>query len=232
MTLLGGLARERNEGDVMPKQKDLKRLVRTRMQKTGEAYTAARLQILKPKKSASEFAAVAGMSDASVRKATGRAWTEWVALLDAARSAEKPHRDIARYVSSLGTPSWWSQMVTVGYERIRGLRDRGQRRGGSYEASKSRTFAVPVSNLYAAFANARKRGRWLPVKVALRSSTPGKRMRFTWEDGTIVVFEFMAKGSAKSAVAVGHLKLPDKAAAQAMKKEWSAHFDRLGEFLS
>ena len=216
----------------MPKQKDLKRLVRTRMQKTGEAYTAARLHILKRKESAPDFAAVAGMSDASVRKATGRTWAQWVELLDGAKSAEKPHREIARHVSSLGTPSWWSQMVTVGYERVRGLRDRGQRRGGSYESSKSRTFAVPVSKLYEAFANARKRGRWLPVKVTLRSSTPGKRMRFTWGDGTIVVFEFMAKGSAKSAVAVGHLKLPDKAAADAMKKSWSERFDRLGEFLS
>jgi hypothetical protein len=31
----------------MPRQKDLKRLVRARMRKTGEAYTAARAQILK-----------------------------------------------------------------------------------------------------------------------------------------------------------------------------------------
>jgi hypothetical protein len=31
----------------MPTQKDLKRLVGSRMKKTGEAYTAARLQLLK-----------------------------------------------------------------------------------------------------------------------------------------------------------------------------------------
>ena len=31
----------------MPTQKDFKRLVRTRMAKTGEAYTAARAQLLK-----------------------------------------------------------------------------------------------------------------------------------------------------------------------------------------
>ena len=30
----------------MPRNKDLKRLVRARMQKTGEAYTAARAQIV------------------------------------------------------------------------------------------------------------------------------------------------------------------------------------------
>ena len=35
----------------MPRNKDLKRLVRARMKKTGEAYTSARAQILKKPKS-------------------------------------------------------------------------------------------------------------------------------------------------------------------------------------
>ena len=36
----------------MPTGKDLKRLVRARMKKTGESYTAARAQLLKKKKTA------------------------------------------------------------------------------------------------------------------------------------------------------------------------------------
>ena len=216
----------------MPKQKDLKRLIRTRMQKTGEAYTAARLRLLEKNEPTPSYAQVAGMSDASVSKATGRTWAQWVRALDAMGASEKPHREIAKRVSSLGAGSWWSQMVTVGYERIRGLRDRGQRRGGGYSASKSRTFPVPVGKLFQAFANAQTRRRWLPVKVAVRSATPPRRMRLTWDDGSIVAAEFMSKGSAKSAVAVGHEKLPDKAAAEAIKKAWTGHFDRLGLLLS
>jgi uncharacterized protein YndB with AHSA1/START domain len=215
----------------MPKQKDLKRLIRTRMKKTGEAYTAARLHLIR-KEPAPDYGAAAGLSDASVTKATGRTWAQWVALLDKAKAAEKPHPEIARFVSSLGTASWWTQMVTVGYERIRGLRERGQRRGGAHEASKSRTFHFPVGTLFDAFANDRRRRKWLPVKIVVRSATPKKRMRITWEDGTVVVLEFMSKGAAKSVVALAHQKLPDKAAAEAMKKAWSEHFDRLGEFLS
>ncbi len=57
-------------------------------------------------------------------------------------------------------------------------------------------------------------------------------MRMTWDDNTIVVFEFTAKGSAKSAVAVGHEKLRDKSAVEAIKKAWSGYFDRLGQLLS
>ncbi len=214
----------------MPKQKDLKRLIRTRMKKTGEAYTAARLHLVR-KETVPDYS-LAGLSDASVTKATGRSWAQWVAMLDKAKAAEKQHPEIARYVSSLGTPSWWTQMVTVGYERIRGLRERGQRRGGAHEASKSRTFNVSVEKLFAAFANARQRQKWLPVNIAVRSATPPKRMRITWEDDTVVVLEFMSKGAAKSVVALGHQKLRDKPAAEAMKKAWSQHLDRLGEFLS
>src|SRR5262249_51166769 len=133
----------------MPKQKDLKRLVRARMQKTGESYTAARRHIIRKAaptfvEPAKSYAGLAGMSDVSVAKKTGRTWAEWVRLLDKAGAAHKSHREIVEVVSSSGMPDWWAQMVTVGYERIRGLRARGQRRDGSYEATKSRTFAVPI----------------------------------------------------------------------------------------
>ena len=215
----------------MPKQKDLKRVVRSRMQKTGESYTAARLQVLKKKEVKTNYAELAGMSDASVEKQTGRDWAKWVTTLDAVRAAEKPHREIAAYVSSLGTPDWWSQTVTVGYERIRGLRDRGQRRGGGYEASKSRTFAVPVARLYAAFANARTRGRWLKTPVEVRSATPNKRMRLAWNDATTVEIGFVKKTDRKSSVAVSHQKLPNKSAAEKMKAWWGKRFDALSELL-
>jgi hypothetical protein len=216
----------------MPRQKDLKRLVRARMQKTGESYTAARLHVVRKKETAVNYAELAGMSDASVKKQTGRDWAEWVRVLDGINAAEKPHREIARYVSSIGTPDWWSQTVTVGYERIRGLRDRGQRRGGGYEASKSRTFAVPVSKLFDAFANARRRKRWLPDKVNVRSATPPKRMRIRMEDDTVVEIGFYPKGDAKSSVAIQHMKLPDKSSAQKMKAWWAERFDALAESLS
>src|SRR5215208_7845824 len=147
----------------MPKQKDLKRIVRARMEKTGESYTAARLQLVRKNQEEKNYAEVAGMSDAAVKTQTGRDWSAWLKVLDAAGAKAKPHREIAQYISSLGTPDWWTQMVTVGYERIRGLRDKGQRRGGGYEATKSRTFAVPVETLFDAFANTRRRRGWLPV---------------------------------------------------------------------
>jgi hypothetical protein len=216
----------------MPTQKDLKRLVRSRMRKTGESYTAARLQLLKTPEPAANYAETAGMSDAAVKKQTGRTWAEWVRALDSVSAAKKPHREIAEYVSSLGTPDWWSQMVTVGYERIRGLRDRGQRRGGGYEASKSRTFNVPVATLFDAFMNERMRKRWLSLAVAVRSARRPRRMRLALDDGTHVQVGFLEKGAAKSAVAIQHEKLANRSAVDAAKKAWGEHLDRLREVLS
>lgn len=247
----------------MPTQKDFKRLVRARMHKTGESYTAARLQLLRktikrtdvPRRGSPEptmrgtadlsrhrsrslmptpeadFALLAGMSDAALSTRTGRTWAEWVRLLDAAHADEKPHREIARYVSLLGTSSWWTQAVTVGYERIRGLRAKGQRRDGAYEVNKTRTFNVPVETLFDAFAKAGRRHRWLPVDVSIRSARPRNAIRLNWIDDTRVTIGFLSKGAAKSVVTVQHEKLLDKATADAMKKAWTEHLDRLGQLL-
>lgn len=91
------------------------------------------------------------MSNAAVEKATGRTWAEWVAILDKAGAAKMDHGPITAIVAKHDAGNWWTQMVTVGYERIRGLRGRGQRRSGAWEAAKNRTFNVPVETLFSAF---------------------------------------------------------------------------------
>ncbi len=178
------------------------------------------------------YATLAGMSDASVKEATGCTWDRWVRTLDRAGAAEKSHREIAKLVAFYKTSRWWTQMVTVGYERIRGLRDRGQQRGGGYRASKSRTFDAPLARVYEAFENDRMRRRWLDGRVAVKSATARKRMRLALPDGTSAVVGFLAKGPSKSVVAIQHEKLPDRPAIDAAKKDWSGCFDRLGTLLA
>ena len=215
----------------MPIQKDFKRLVRSRMKKTGEAYTAARLQLLNKRESPVDYAKLAGMSDASVSKQTDARGPSGSTCSTASRQPRQtaPRDREDRLVAR--NARWWSQMVTVGYERIRGLREKGQRRGGGYEASKSRTYRVPVATLFDAFASARRRNRWLPVKVTVRSSAPHKRMRIEWDDKTIVQVGFLDKGKSKSAVAIQHREAGQQRGAAAMKKAWAEHFDRLGQML-
>ena len=216
----------------MPKQKDLKRVVRTRMQKTGESYTTARLQVLNKADKPIDYAALAGMSDEAVKKATGCDWAKWVRALDAFEMYERPHREIAEWVKEkYKTPDWWTQTVTVGYERIKGLRERGQRRGGGYETSKSKTVPVPISKLYRAFRNARTRAKWLPEKLEVRTATPDRSMRILWNDGTSVDVGFYAKGDAKSQVAIQHSKLATKEDAEKMKAFWGERLEALAKLM-
>ncbi len=217
----------------MPKKKDLKRLIRTRMQKTGESYTAARSQILdKSSPRLAEYAAIAGMSEEAVRAKTGRTWKQWVRQLDAIGAVRMPHREIAKHLKSTEISGWWSQMVTVGYERIRGLREVSQRSDGQFQASKSKTFAVPISRLYRSFSVKRTRGRWLPdVDLTIRTSTVDKSMRMTWPDGTSVHAYFTAKGPQKSQVAIQHTGLARKQDVTSRKEFWAKRFAALGENL-
>ncbi|MGH7521376.1 MAG: hypothetical protein ACREMI_08860 [Gemmatimonadales bacterium] len=214
----------------MPANKDFKRLVRARMQKTGEAYTAARARLLKTKPL--DYARLAGMKDAAIKAKTGCTWARWTHALDYVDAQAWPHRKIAEYVQEkFKVGDWWAQAVTVGYERIKGLRAIGQRRDGTFEAAKSKTFSVPLPRLYRSWSNPKLRARWLPEGFTVRSVSPQKYMRIAWADGTTVVLGFTKKGPAKSQVAVQHTKLGDRAAVTKMKAFWEERLKALGEVL-
>lgn len=228
----------------MTMQKDFKRLVRARMRKSGESYTAARARLLAkrpgggPVPEARSFAALAGMRDEAVAAKTGRTWAQWVDVLDAAGAAAWLHRDIAKHLHAMpGMTHWWAQTVAVGYERIRGLRDVGQSRTGAaastYTASKSRTFPVSRAALFRACRDARVRARWIPEGgVTLRKATPSKYLRLRGPDGQPVEMVFLAKAPGKSVVQVQVGGLPSRAAADAQKQLWHRRLDALGEWLA
>jgi len=210
------------------------------MRKTGESYTAARAHLLTKKQVTQQqaptpaYAKLAGMmSDAALKAKTGCTWERWVRALDRVQAHTWPHRRIAEYVhETYKVPGWWSQTVTVGYERIKGLRVIGQRRDGGFEATKSKTFAVSLSRLYRAWSDAGSRARWLPgVDLTVRTATRDKSMRITWPDQTSVQVGFAARSRAKSQVQVQHAKLRDRQASTRMKQFWAERLGALAEVL-
>jgi hypothetical protein len=168
-------------------------------------------------------------SDA-VERATGRAWDEWLKLLDRAGARRMPHKEIAQLLNrQFKIPGWWCQMVTVGYEQARGLRAVNQKAAG-FSAYASKTVTVPVSRLYDAWSDAHVRSRWLPADAPLevRRMTRGKSMRITWtRDRSSVDVGFVAKGAGKSQVALEHGKLKSAAAVARQKEFWKAALARL-----
>src|SRR5918993_695989 len=98
----------------MPRNKDLKRLVRARMRKTGESYTTSRAKIVarstaepRLRKAAApaaavppkpDYSALAGIADATIKAKTGCGWELWVRALDYRRADRMTHGELAVYV--------------------------------------------------------------------------------------------------------------------------------------
>jgi len=174
------------------------------------------------------------LSEEAVRGATGRGWDELFALLDAWRAADRGHGEIAAWLADeQGVDGWWSQAVTVEYEVARGLRPAGGSRDGTFTVSASRTVAVPVERLFAAFADPELRERWLPGdRLRERTSRPARSARYDWDGGaTRVIVGFSPKGEARSQVDLAHERLPDAGAAERARAEWRERLDALKAML-
>jgi hypothetical protein len=233
----------------MPRKKDLKRLVRARMRKTGESYTAARSTLVRKngkRKSETgsghtdgatleslDYATLADMRDATIHNATGRDWAGWVAVLDAHDARSMKHGVITRLLSeTYSLPGWWTQMVAVGYERIRGLRAIGQRLDGTFEAVKSKTMSVSATKLYDAWAKAPMRRKWLDAPgLRVTTATRPRSLRIRMDDGTIVAVFIESKGRTKSTVHVQHTKVRDRATVSRLRELWGARLADLQEML-
>jgi hypothetical protein len=217
----------------MTEQRSFKRVVRARMDKTGESYTAARTALLSPppEEPKPPGRPVFATSDESIRQRTGRGWEEWFDLLDAWGAADRTHREIAIWVAEqqgIVPLAWNAQAVVGSYERARGLRAPGQHADG-FRASITKTVAVPVEQLFDAFVVPTRRKRWLPDgELSERTATKPRSARFDWGDGTTRVHvAFDAKTGDKSRVTLSHQRLADAKEAARMKSFWRDRFTTL-----
>lgn len=186
------------------------------------------------RRAAAEEGVDLGMSSEAVERATGKGWEAWFAALDAAGGSEMAHKDIATLLHERnGVPAWWSQMVTVGYERARGKREVHQKSDG-FSASISRTFAAPMEAAFDAFATPSARGPWLDCpeeRFTVTKATPSKSLRIACGDGTRVEVNLYAKGPGKCQAQVQHNKLKSAADVEKAKAFWAGALDRLRERL-
>jgi uncharacterized protein YndB with AHSA1/START domain len=158
-----------------------------------------------------------------VTRGTGRSRAEWFTVLDRWGAPGRPYKEIAEWLTGThGLSKWWAQKLIVEYEQARGVREPNVRRDGTFEVGASKTVAVPVEALYAAFVDGRRRTRWLPeAPLELIERRAHARARFNWDGGaTRVTATFTAKGPGKATVVVTHDRLPDARAAATTKAVW------------
>jgi hypothetical protein len=210
------------------------------MSKTGESYTAARSHVAdkREKLSAASEPPRRSSDTPSEQKlidATGRGWDEWFEILDRWGAREHAHIEIARYLADeMAVPMWWTQSITVAYERARGMRaQRYQRSDGVFAVSTSKTVAAPIRDAYAAVVDDDRRSAWLTDgKMMFRSGTEAKTAHFDWDGGpTRVHVWFTDKDGTRTTVAVEHERLDGAEEAEAAKPAWTARLAALKAYL-
>jgi hypothetical protein len=180
-----------------------------------------------------KHAYVPSMSDATVKAKTGKGWAAWFATLDKAGAAKLDHGAIAEILSRKhGVPGWWCQMVTVEYERARGLRVRHQTTGG-FSVGISKTVATSLSRLYEATAKATERKKWFPKGAFVPSSqTKDKYYRGAWKKDARIEIGFYAKGPGKAQIAMQVSKLAKKADVEAERATWKKALATLEQLIA
>lgn len=219
----------------MTDNKALKRAIRTRMEKTGERYTAARRHVVKDTQSETPpIVSDPGVSDETIKQGSGKSWDEWLKILDAWGARDRTHGEIAAHLSSdHGVSGWWAQSVTVGYERARGMRAKHQRADGFY-VTVSKTVPVDVERSFQAFSDSKERRRWLEAgTLRVRTTQPGKSARFDFrDDDSRVLVSFLPKGSSKATVHIEHYRLPDAKSVEDTRSFWKERLAKLADRLS
>jgi hypothetical protein len=190
------------------------------------------------------------VSDAKSREKTGHGLDHWFAVLDRFGAIEKGHSAAARHLYDEHKVSgWYSQGITVAYERARGVRSVNQRCDGDFEVSVSKVITADTVTLIKAFTDARRRRQWTseanPALVkALSSAVADKastgfvvrpdglgRFRYKW-DGTTVQFYLEPKPAGKVSLVVQHTKLADAAMVDKRRAEWKQAFTALAAYLA
>lgn len=172
----------------MTTQESFKRRVRERMSRTGERYAAARRSLL-PEPPPSDDAGPGWVSrpeasDEKIKENTGHGWDEWVSIIDDGPGRAAGHTEIAAWVAAHHDVSgWWAQSVTVGYERITGIRLPGQMPDGTFSVSRSKTLDLDRETAHALLLDDADRASLVPGLTLTPRSRPGvKRPRFAVAD--------------------------------------------------
>jgi hypothetical protein len=254
----------------MTQASKLKAVIRTRAAKTGETYTTARRHVLaaRPAKPATRIELVKApprvveatakpeaakpardprvprgeLSDKTSRKSTGHGLEHWFKVLDAYGKTHGHTKAADHLYAEHKVQGWHAQMITVTWERARGLRQENQSCTGTFQVSVSRTLETPVDWVVAFFNDPVRRKAWLKgAAPALRESmeaafAAGKamelkkagyaRMRYKWLS-SVVELRVTGKATGGCSIVADSSDLPDAGTVPVRREAFSAALDGL-----
>jgi hypothetical protein len=143
-------------------------------------------------------------------------------VIDAWPGHDGGHTAIATYLrEQQGVDGWWAQAVTVGYERITGIRLPHQQPDGTFTAGKSKTVRADPVILRETLLDDDDRRDLFPGKdTVLRSRPASKVIRLGIGPGVAqLALDPLADG--RVTVSIAHEKLPTTDSVDEWKLYWS-----------
>lgn len=141
------------------------------------------------------------VSSASVEKATGRTWDEWIEILDKRGATMLTHKEIVAFLTKrYRLNKWWQQQVSTGYEIHIGRKLPGRNAKGLYSMTATKTFPINQKAMWELLTSPEGTRLWLkpmsemvylpksPYEVEggifgeVRTLKAPMRMRLTWQD--------------------------------------------------
>ncbi len=217
----------------MTKQESFKRRIRARMATTGERYLEARRILIEKSASSTStrpWVAAPEMSDDAIRSGTGRGWDEWCDLIDEYPHRADGHKAIADHVrNDHGVDAWWAQGVTVGYERITGLRLPHQMADGTFTANKSRTVTIDHDVLRRLLLDDIDRAHLFPdIATEVKSKPTAKTIRMTIGQG-VAKIRLEDRSDGRTRVTIEHEQLPTFDEVEEWKFYWTEWLDAIDQ---
>ncbi len=168
--------------------------------------------------------------DDKTREATGKGWDDWCDIIEAWDGHREGHAAIARYIAAnYDVTHWWAQGITIGYERITGLRVLHQMTDGTFAASKSKTLDIDVAELRAMLIDDDIRKELIiGYDSVLRSKPTSKALRIAFDEGA-ALFSFDSAAKGRTRITVTHEKLASSEDADRWRFYWTEWLDALAD---
>ncbi len=168
-------------------------------------------------------------TDQVLKDNTGKIWSEWLNLLDKDNALNMSHSDRVSYIhSKYNVDKWWSQNISIRYERARGLKQKFEKFDGGFESSKSKTFNIKSKELFELIQKLIEDSFFGDVEITTLNEH--KNIRAKFNKTTTCNFYFSPKEN-RTQLVVQHFKLDSSEHCEKIREFWNKKLKEIEENL-
>lgn len=168
---------------------------------------------------------------ATIERATGRTWDDWLRFMDSIDARGLDHHAIATRVLAeldgvIESPAWWAQSVTVAYEQVIGRRLPGQQADGTFQTSVSKSTSLGMAALMDQWVEFAAQDAEVRALAADEARVSGTDKRITWRtkapDGSAIRITSEPRPNGSASIIALHMGLETPERNLEAKAQWTA----------